>query len=98
MDLQANVNLHDLAQRNQVQGLLLDMVQHAIIATDINGQVVYLNRCAEEMYGWPTTQCAHLTVVDFLPFGETHDQTDAIMARLSSGESWSGELPSRRRD
>ena len=36
------------------QRRLLDAVGQAIIATDLQGKIIYWNRAAKELYGWTT--------------------------------------------
>ena len=38
------------------QAGLLDAVAHAVIATDLEGTVLYWNRVAEELYGWSASE------------------------------------------
>lgn len=80
------------------QARLLDFVHEAVIATDPHGQVVYWNRFAETLYGWAQGEAVGRSIVDLIPTDEARPDAESIMARLRSGEPWSGEMQLRRRD
>jgi len=80
------------------QAHLLDTVEQAVVATDVAGTIIYWNRFAETLYGWPATDVLGRNVLDVTPTPTTHAQAAAILARLRAGESWSGEVEVQRRD
>ncbi|MBB4638709.1 PAS domain-containing protein [Longimicrobium terrae] len=93
----------DLSERERVedavrlQALLLDTVQQAVIATDLDDVITSWNPYAEQLYGWRAEEVLGLTRREV--FGETIVQADAESATaLNRGESWSGELTITRRD
>jgi PAS domain S-box-containing protein len=77
---------------------LLDTVEQAVIATDLSGTVIYWNRFAEQLYGWPATEVIGHNIIDTLASQATQDRASEIMSHLTAGESWSGEFIVRRRD
>ncbi|HUP45057.1 MAG TPA: PAS domain S-box protein [Thermoanaerobaculia bacterium] len=85
-------------ERLAYQAHLLDCVEQAVIATDLAGTIVYLNRYAERLFGWPADEAIGRSVVEVMP--STQSQADAarIMANLAEGEHWSGEFEMRTRD
>jgi PAS domain S-box-containing protein len=87
----ANAALHH-------QALLLDTVEQAVIATDLQGNITYWNRFAEELYGWKRDEVLGRPVVEVTPSEGMMQEAADIMERLSRGESWSGQFPVRRRD
>lgn len=80
------------------QADLLDAVNQAVIATDLNGTIRYWNRFAETLYGWSAaevvgTSRAQLAadLANLWPIGEADGS-------LRRGRGWSGECMVRRRD
>jgi diguanylate cyclase (GGDEF)-like protein/PAS domain S-box-containing protein len=49
----AEVDVKTLVQQNEVAKLTLDAIEEAVLRTDINGDITYLNRRAETLTGWP---------------------------------------------
>ena len=41
-----------LVLQNEVANLTLDAIEEAVLRTDINGGITYLNRMAEKLTGW----------------------------------------------
>ncbi|MCA1615376.1 MAG: PAS domain S-box protein [Acidobacteria bacterium] len=80
------------------QARLLDTVNQAVIATDLEGTITYWNRSAEELYGWPAGEVVGRNIIEITPGGSSHEQATEIMAALAAGQSWTGEFPVRRRD
>ncbi|AFZ18611.1 PAS domain S-box protein [Allocoleopsis franciscana] len=80
------------------QARLLDVVEHAIIATDLSGVIIYWNRFAEQLYGWSATEAIGCNILEITPSEASQEQATEIMSCLSRGESWSGEFWVQRRD
>ena len=76
---------------------LLDAVGQSVIATDLDGQVIYWNRAAEAMYGWTADEMIGQRARVIVP-PDMVDYADVILARVRGGESWSGEFLVRRKD
>ncbi len=49
------------------QRRLLDAVGQAIIATDLQGKIIYWNRAAKELYGWTTEEVMGCPIVEITP-------------------------------
>ncbi|WP_204103020.1 MULTISPECIES: PAS domain S-box protein [Spirulina sp. CCY15215] len=103
--LSANQQLQqEIQERKQAQAALyfqarlLDMVEHAIIATDMSGTITYWNRGAQTLYGWLSEEVMGRNIMDVTPSDTTQKQAGEIMDSLYRGESWSGEFRVRRRD
>ena len=77
---------------------LLDAVEQAVIATNVRGEIVFWNRCAERLYGWRAEEVLGRDVVQVVPAEMSRGQAEELMARLRAGERWQGEFPVRRRD
>lgn len=80
------------------QALLLDAVEQAVIATDLQGNITYWNRFAEKLYGWTAEEALGRHVIEVTPAITSKGQAAEIMARLRAGERWSGEFLVKRRD
>ena len=84
------------SRRSQDQ--LLDAVEQAAIATDLDGNITYWNRFAETLYGWKAEAVLGRPILEVTPAPAMSEAAAAIMSRLCSGESWSGEFTVQRRD
>jgi PAS domain S-box-containing protein len=80
------------------QAHLLDTVEQAVIATDLNGIITYWNHFAETLYGWSAEEIIGRNIIEITPAKPSLDRASEIMSRLRNGESWSGELLVQRRD
>jgi PAS domain S-box-containing protein len=95
--------LRDITDRKRAeeqirfQAHLLDSVEEAVMATDLQGHVVFWNRFAEHLYGWTAEEALGRHVLD-LTSGSDRTKAQATMAHLARGGSWSGEFTGRRRD
>lgn len=98
------VNTRDITERVRMerkvrfQAELLEVVNQAIMATNTQGQVLYWNKRAEEIYGWKRQEVLGKNIADFTPARQSLEETGAIMDRLRSGQPWSGEFLAHRRD
>jgi PAS domain S-box-containing protein len=96
--------LRDVTQRKQAeqkiyfQARLLDVIQQAVVVTDLAGNIIYWNHYAELLNGWPASEVLGRPMVDVTPAEITKEQAAEIRSRLQRGESWSGELLVRRRN
>jgi PAS domain S-box-containing protein len=86
----------DEALRYQAQ--LLDIVDKAVMCTDLHGTITYWNRFAETLYGWRAEEVLGRQMSTVVPFELSPDQQAAILQRLGRGESWSAEILLGRRD
>jgi len=89
---------HQAGAKVAYQARLLDAVGQSVIATDAEGTIRYLNRAAEELYGWPAGEAVGRNVMDVTVPGTSREQATHITGRLMKGSSWSGEFMCRKRD
>ena len=75
--------------------LVLDAVGHAIIVTDLKGEITFWNGAAERIYGWSPREVLGRHILDVTPTTQSREQAAAIMDRLLKGESWAGEFEVR---
>lgn len=70
----------------------------AVIATDDAGTILYWNRQAEELYGWPSAEALGRNIVDVTPTMTTQAEAESIMRKLLAGSPWKGQFMVRHRD
>lgn len=75
-----------------------DRGDHAVIATDPVGRILYWSHSAESVYGWPASEVLGRNIVDITPTNNTVDEAMHIMEQLRRGEPWSGDFILRHRD
>ena len=94
----------DVTERRQVQqqlrfqGQLLNAVDEAIIATDLEGVVVYWGPGAERLYGWSAPEVSGLRIEDVIPVVPRVHDRDEVRGRLAGGRPWTGTMERGRRD
>ncbi|HET7435107.1 MAG TPA: PAS domain S-box protein, partial [Thermoanaerobaculia bacterium] len=80
-----------------VQARLLDSVEQAVLAFDLDGNVLYANRFAESLYGWTAAEARGRHVLDiYQPAADI--AFDEMLTTLRQGESWSREVTLTHRD
>lgn len=94
-DVTSRVNA---AETLRFQAQLLDSVEQAVIATDLEGRITYWNGYAAKLYGWSAEEVLGRTILDVTPADLSRDEAAAILGRLREGERWVGEFTVRRRD
>lgn len=85
-------------ERIRFQALLLNAVQQAVIATDINGTILFWNRYAEALYGWPAEETLGKNIVEMNVSPTQIELAGEIIASLAKGAMWTGEFEVQRRD
>lgn len=80
------------------QAHLLDVVEQAMMATDLDGRITYWNQFAEKLYGWKAEEVLGRNIVDVIPTNASREQAAEIIAQLQKGESWSGDFQVQHRD
>jgi PAS domain S-box-containing protein len=80
------------------QAHLLNAVDQAVIATNLNGTVIFWNSFAETLYGWSAVEALGSNVLDLTPSPAMRKQGAEILQRLQTGHSWAGEFEVQRRD
>ncbi len=89
-DVTAEINARKAIE---FQAFLLNSVQQAVIATSLDGTVIYMNNFAEKLYGYTRDELVGknlrlLSVEDPL----IQEQAELLMKKFAHGESWSGEF------
>jgi len=86
------------ADKMRFDAELLNTVGQSVIATDINGIVIYWNNAAEKIYGWSAPETIGKNIVDLTPAHQSKEMAGEIMNELKKGNSWSGEFLVTRKD
>jgi PAS domain S-box-containing protein len=77
---------------------VLDAVSRAVIATDIDGTIVYWNRGAERLYGWTADEVLGRGIVDVLVPAEHTSQAADVLDQVRRERQWSGDFLIRHKD
>jgi PAS domain S-box-containing protein len=77
---------------------VVDLLQQAVIVTDLDGVVGFMNPFAERLYGWGSGEAVGRNILEVNVPDVSREQALEIMATLRAGGSWTGEFPVRRRD
>jgi PAS domain S-box-containing protein len=81
-----------------IHAKMLDSVQQAVVATDMNGTVTYWNQYAEHLYGWKSDEVIGKPTTQIVATNMTSEQTASLMSALQAGKSWSGEFTVKRKE
>ncbi|HEY2411457.1 MAG TPA: PAS domain S-box protein [Pirellulaceae bacterium] len=81
----------------RLQARLLDSVAQAVIVTDDDGSIIYWNRFAETLFGWPASEALGRSILDFLVPASERKKTVALFDKLRAGQTFSGEMLVQRR-
>ncbi|MFN8739836.1 MAG: chemotaxis protein CheB [Pirellula sp.] len=82
----------------QFKSTLLNAIGEAVIATDLQGEILYWNEAAERTYGWKSSEVIGKNVFDVTSDDDGKIHASEIMEVLKKGHSWSGEFLVRHRD
>jgi PAS domain S-box-containing protein len=85
-------------EKIQFQAHLLDVVEQGMIATDMDGIIVYWNKFAESLYGWRAEEVIGRNVTEIVPSDVSRNQAAEIFSQLKDGASWEGEFLARHKD
>ncbi len=80
------------------QARLLNAVEQAVIAIDLDGKILSLNSFAEWLYGWLEQEVVGRNLLEIISAPDPQQETDEIFSRIHRGDSWSGELHVKRKD
>lgn len=95
---QLRIETRQAEERIRFQARLLDAVEQAVVAHDLEGSISYWNQFAERLYGWPAADVLCRSILDVIPAPESRARAAEILIGLRGGASWSGELRVQRRD
>ena len=84
-------------ERIREQAALLDQAQDAILVRDLDQNILFWNKGAERIYGWPAEEAVGKNVTELLVKQPSAQFEEARLAVIEKGE-WSGEIRQVRRD
>ena len=87
-----------LAALIRSRALPFDTRSQAVIATTVEGVIVYWNEVAVSIYGWSPSEVLGRNVLEVTPAVPVQQNAANIMQHLRSGKSWAGEFRVRGRD
>ena len=96
--------IRDISERRRAeeqllfQARLLETVGQAVIATDVDGAIVYWNHAAEMLYGWPAAEAHGRNIRAVMVSTASAQQAEEIMARVQTGQTWTREFLVQHRD
>ena len=95
----ANLNIARVGRAlGGIEAELINALGEAVIATDMDGYVVFWNRAAEKLYGWRADEVHGRHMVDVLSTAASRDAVGGVMERLAHGDSFGGKLATRHKD
>lgn len=80
------------------QAQLLNAIDQAIIATDLDGTVTYWNKGAERLYGWSAEEALGCSILELNIPSDGLFHAGEIMQSLKAGRVWSGDIVLRHKD
>jgi two-component system, cell cycle sensor histidine kinase and response regulator CckA len=78
------------------QADLLDKAQDAILVTDVKDHILYWNKSAERIYGWPAAEILGRRATELLP--KDQDKYDGAKQSVLAKGNWTGELAALSRE
>jgi len=79
-------------EKLRLQANLLQAVGQAVIATDVQGNIIYWNQMAETMYGWQSHEVIGKQILEVTPTDQSLEEAAAIMEQMLQGKEWAGEF------
>ncbi|KAM3735041.1 hypothetical protein ACB098_10G061500 [Castanea mollissima] len=77
---------------------VLEHMGHAVhVCTASSGEIIYWNYSAESLYGWKDYEVLGKQVAELLVAEDYYAPLKKIMDSLSTGQSWSGQFPFKKR-
>jgi len=88
------------AERGQagIEASIVDVIQEAVIVTDLEGRVIFWNSFAETLYGWRRAEALGRDVLDLILPATSREKVSELMRGVLLGESWAGTLILQHRD
>ena len=94
----------DVTERKKVeekirfQARLLNSIGQAVIAAGNNGEIIYWNKAAEQLYGWEKEEVLGRNIIEILPQDIVQEDKQEVLNHISGKKSWTGEAILKRRD
>ncbi|HZS07984.1 MAG TPA: response regulator [Blastocatellia bacterium] len=85
-------------QQVQIQQILLDQVQAAVVAIDLSRRVIYWNRYSEKLYGWTREEALGSDIFDLFVLLDQRDKATSVLEQVRAGQLYESDAHARRRD
>ena len=85
-------------EKIRFQASLLDQVRNAVIATDLEGKILYWNKFAEEIYQWTGDEVSGMHIFDAIIPKGTEELAMSIMNSTTESGHWEGDVVPKRKD
>jgi PAS domain S-box-containing protein len=92
------VDEHNKIETIRAHAAVFDIRGQSVIGTTVDGNIVYWNNDAAELYGWPEAEALGRDITEVTPAEQTREEAVGIMTQLSQGRIWTGSFMVRRRD
>ena len=84
--------------RIREQAALLDKAQDAIFVMDLDDRIIYWNKSAERIYGWPAAEAIGKSVIELLCRGVITPQLANTIKTVNKRGEWVSELHQTTKD
>jgi len=81
-----------------VRARLIDSLEAAIFATDLQGRLVLFNKHAEQLFGWSAAEIIGQNIALLHAAPEDQQQLQDVVRFAGIGRTWSGDIIANRRD
>jgi PAS domain S-box-containing protein len=88
---------HEAEAEISTQAALLDEVDFAVVATEVDGRITHWNRGAEKLYGWTRAEAMGRISWEMIVPAE-EEWPDGILEELHVNGTWEGRFDVRRKD
>jgi PAS domain S-box-containing protein len=75
----------------RLQSLMLDAVQEAVVATNLEGHIHFWNQAASRLYGFDAAQSIGRPLLEKIPLAANQEEVVHWRRRLQQGRHWSAE-------
>lgn len=72
---------------------ILQSMGQSVHISDTTGRIIYWNRTAESLYGYPASEALGRDATELLTDAQDFDVANDVMQRITMGESWTGQFP-----
>jgi len=73
--------------------MVLQSLGQAVHILDLQGNVIYWNRCAEHLYGYPASEAIGRNDTDLLVHADDIGPSTNIIGSIFAGKCWRGKFP-----
>jgi PAS domain S-box-containing protein len=87
-----------LSAHNAFMASLLDQVQNAVVAMDLNYRVLYWNQYAETLLGWSKTEAIGTSILEMILPEKSRELTGRSFNNILAQGSWHNQLDLLRKD